>query len=257
MKKQQIALQLYTIRDHLKTTIDFAASMKKVREAGYTAVQISGVGEVRNQDIVRILNDEGLTCCATHEPSDTILNEPQKVVETLQELNCRYTAYPYPAGIDFTNPASVNDLISKLDAAGTVLRENDCVLTYHNHSIEFLRIDGKLILDRIYDETDPQNLSGEIDTYWVQHGGGDPADWCSKLTNRLPLLHLKDYGISEENKQPIMKEIGSGNLNMPEIIRTSEEAGCAWFIVEQDTCPGDPFDSIKISYDYLTTLCED
>jgi hypothetical protein len=27
--------------------------------------------------------------------------------------------------------------------------------------------------------------------------------------------------------------------------------GCAWFIVEQDTCPGDPFDSLRQSFDYI------
>jgi sugar phosphate isomerase/epimerase len=48
-----------------------------------------------------------------------------------------------------------------------------------------------------------------------------------------------------------MMEIGNGNLNWPAIIQAAEKSGCEWFIVEQDICPGDPFESIKISYDYI------
>ena len=38
------------------------------------------------------------------------------------------------------------------------------------------------------------------------------------------------------------------------VLTAAEKAGTEWLIVEQDNCPGDPFDSIKISYDYLSGL---
>ena len=44
-----------------------------------------------------------------------------------------------------------------------------------------------------------------------------------------------------------------GKLELPfaRIIAEAENSGCQWFIVEQDTCPHDPFDSLRISFDYL------
>ena len=51
-------------------------------------------------------------------------------------------------------------------------------------------------------------------------------------------------------------EVGRGNLNIPEILSAAEAAGCKWFIVEQDTCPSDPFECIKRSFDYLKGLCD-
>ena len=66
----------------------------------------------------------------------------------------------------------------------------------------------------------------------------------------LPQLHLKDYVINDDN-QPTFAEIGNGNLDWPRIIAAADEVGCEWFIVEQDTCAGDPFDSVKASFDYL------
>lgn len=250
MQIEQVAVQLFTLRDYLKTPADIATTLKKVRAIGYQAVQISGMGPIDEADLVRILDGEGLTCCATHEPGNVILEETGKVIERLQKLGCHYTAYPYPAGIDFQDPAHVEGLARKLDAAGAAMTRAGQVLTYHNHGHEFVCYREETVLDFLYAATDPRHLQGEIDTYWVQAGGGDPVAWCRKLKNRLPLLHLKDYGCGPGGK-PFFAEIGRGNLNWPEIIAAADESGCQWFIVEQDICPGDPFESLAISFRYL------
>ena len=39
----KLAVQLYTLRDHLTTTADVAASLKRVSQIGYRAVQVSAV----------------------------------------------------------------------------------------------------------------------------------------------------------------------------------------------------------------------
>jgi len=250
MNIHQVAAQFYTVRDFCQTTEAFAQSCAKARAIGYEAIQLSGIGPIPEEEIVRICKGEGLTICATHEPSDTVLNNPEAVVDRLNKLGCKFTAYPYPGGIDFTKAADVDGLIAQLDAAGQVLREAGQVLTYHNHACEFLKLDGQVVLDRIYSRTSPANLQGEIDTYWVQVGGADPTAWCRKLANRLPLLHLKDCIATAANGSAFC-EIGNGNLNFPAIIAAAEASGCQWFIVEQDTCPGDPFDSLRISLEYI------
>jgi sugar phosphate isomerase/epimerase len=250
MKINQVAAQLYTLRDHLKTPAGIAASLKKVREIGYQAVQLSGLGPVDNSELLRMLEGEGLTCCATHEPGADILDHVETVIEKLQQLGCRYTAYPWPAGIDFHNAEHITTLAKKLEASGAAMAKVGQVLTYHNHANEFVRYQGKTVLDYIYDSTDPRHLQAEIDTYWVRAGGGDPVAWCQKLNGRLPLLHLKDYGCDADGK-PYFAEIGQGNLDWRAILAAAETSGCQWFIVEQDTCPGDPFESLAISFRYL------
>ena len=250
MKINQVAVQLYTLRDFCNTAAEYADTLKKVRAIGYESIQISGVGPIPATELRSIAEGEGLSICATHESPEDVLDAPAKVVETLAALGTKYTAYPYPAGINFNDPACVNNLIAKLDAAGAVLRQAGQVLTYHNHGCELFRAGGKTILQTIYDGTNPQNLQGEIDTYWVQVGGGDPVDWCARLKNRLPLLHMKDYAVNADG-HPNYAEIGYGNLNFKAIIAAAEASGCEWFIVEQDTCPGNPFDSLKMSFDYI------
>jgi sugar phosphate isomerase/epimerase len=250
MKLSQVALQLYTLRDHCKTAADFAASCARVRAIGYTAVQISGVGPIAEAELVRICRNEGLTICATHEPGADILDRPEVVIERLHKLGCRLTAYPYPAGIDFTSADAVETLVRKLDASGAKLRAAGLVLGYHNHGIEFVKYKGAPVLDYIYSATRPENVVGEIDTFWIHYGGGDVVEWCRKLRGRLPFIHLKDYGFTKENKHTFC-EIGAGTLPFSRIIAEAEASGCEWFIVEQDTTPGDPFVSVKQSYDYI------
>ena len=251
MKIQQVAVQLYTLRDFTKTPADIAATLKKVRALGYQAVQASALGPIEENELLKMLHGEGLALAATHEDAATILDSPHAVVEKLKKLNCKYTAYPFPRGIDFSAESQIHALARKLDAAGAVLREAGQVLSYHNHAIEFVKFGDKLVLEMIYDETSPQNLQAEIDTYWVQYGGGNPVEWCQRLANRLPLLHMKDYKFMRENKHE-MAEIGVGNLDWKAIIAAAEKSGCEWFIVEQDYCPGDPFDSLKASFDYIS-----
>jgi sugar phosphate isomerase/epimerase len=49
------------------------------------------------------------------------------------------------------------------------------------------------------------------------------------------------------DRTPIMAEIGEGNLNWPEVLKACREAGVQWYIVEQDFCQRDPFESLGIS----------
>ncbi|MFW5685193.1 MAG: sugar phosphate isomerase/epimerase family protein [Spirochaetota bacterium] len=252
MKIEQVAAQLYTLRDHLKTSDQIARTLRQVRKIGYQAVQVSGLGPIDPRELASILEGEGLTCCATHENAQTILDTPEAVVEKLSILGCMHTAYPYPAGIDFSSMRTLKEFVRKLDRAGAVLRGGGKVLSYHNHDIEFMRVKNKLILEYIYDNTSEENLKGELDTHWVQAGGASTTAWCRRLSGRMPLIHLKDFAV-DADRQRRFAEIGSGNMDWGEIIPVAEASGAQWFIVEQDAhwVDNDPFKSLKTSFRFL------
>jgi sugar phosphate isomerase/epimerase len=134
--------------------------------------------------------------------------------------------------------------------------------SYHNHSFEFIRFPhgegSRTALDIIYDESDPRYLQAEIDTYWVQHGGGDPVAWIQKVKQRMPVVHLKDMVIAEPPHPRMgsqwMAEVGEGNLNWPAILSACAESGIEWYAVEQDICQRDPFESLAISYRNLVRM---
>ena len=251
MKKHQIAAQLYTVREHCRDVGSLAASLARIREIGYAAVQVSGVGPIPAEEIRRLCDLNGLTICATHEPGAEILGQPERCVDRLRTLGCRLTAYPWPANIDFANAAMLAKLARDLDAAGAVFRSGGCQLGYHNHALELTRLGSTTVLEYFYSQTAPENLVAELDTYWIHCGGGDVVAWIERLRGRLPFIHLKDCAVPPNKNEPTFAEVGRGNLDWSRIVPAAEQAGCEWFIVEQDTCAGDPFESLRLSFEFL------
>jgi len=50
------------------------------------------------------------------------------------------------------------------------------------------------------------------------------------------------------------KEAGNGVLDWPKVFQAAAKAGVAHYFVEQDQTPGDPIESLKQSYGYLSKL---
>lgn len=235
---------MYTLRDFLKTPADIAATLKKVKKIGYDAVQLSGLGKIDAKELAGILKGEGLVVAATHDSLDRMKNQTSKFVDDHRLWGCKYTAIggffeqvtTASDWIDFAN--GFNPVAKKLAAAGIKLG-------YHNHSHELAHYSGKPALQILLDYFN-NDVWMEIDTYWIAHGGGDPVAWINKVAGRIPCVHLKDMVISAKREQQ-MAEVGEGNLNWPAILEACKAAKVEWYIVEQDVCQRDPFESLAIS----------
>ncbi len=244
MAASTIAAQMYTLRDYTKTPAEIAKTLARVRKIGYQAVQLSALGKIEPAELARILRDQGLTCCATHVALERMKNETQAVIDEHALWGCKYTA----VGGFFPNDAKLEDWTTfarEYSATAKKFTGSPLTIGYHNHSHELSRFDGKTAMQILLDGFD-RSIWIEIDTYWIAHGGGDPAAWIAKVAGRIPCVHLKDMGIHPSREQ-FMMEVGEGNLNWPAILAACKSAGVKWYIVEQDTCYRDPFDSLELS----------
>jgi len=247
----QIAAQLYTLREFTKTPADIARTLKKVAAIGYKSVQLSGLGPIDPAELKKIADGEGLSICATHTAYEKMRDEPGKVIEEHYVYQCKYTAV---GGIPnaYRNAGGFVRFAKEASRVGKRLAEAGLTFGYHNHSFELEKFGGRTGLQILYEESDPAYFKAEIDTYWIQHGGGDPAAWIEKLSGRVPLLHLKD--MTMRGSEQLMAEVGEGNLNWPRILSAAKAAGVEWYIVEQDTCQRDPFESLAISLKNLKAM---
>jgi sugar phosphate isomerase/epimerase len=243
-----IAAQLYTLREFTKTPADIASTLKRVRKIGYEAVQASALGKIDPKELKKIFDGEGLICCATHFQLDRFRNETQAVIDEHALWGCKWTAI----GGFFPKEATKQTWIDFAKDFSNVARTIDkgsngaLQLGYHNHSHELGHYDGKPALQHMLDTFDPK-LWMEIDTYWIQHGGGDPAAWIDKVKGRIPCVHLKDMDVTLTRTQ-LMAEIGEGNLNWNAILPACKRAGVEWYIIEQDDCYGkEPFECLATS----------
>jgi len=239
-----IAAQMYTLRDFTKNPRDIAATLARVKKMGYDAVQVSAFGKIEPKELAGILKGEGLTCCATHDSPERLRDESSKVIDEHHLWGCKYTAI---GGFFPKNPKASDwlDFAKRFNAIAEKYRGTGLRVGYHNHSHEFVRYGGQIALQTLLDQFSSE-IWMEIDTYWIQHGGADPAAWIQKVTGRIPCVHLKDMAMGADNK-PLMAEVGEGNLNWPAILAACRSAGVEWHIIEQDICRRDPFESLAIS----------
>jgi sugar phosphate isomerase/epimerase len=256
MIKPALAAQLFTIRQFTQTLSGFTESIAKISKIGYRAVQVSGIGPITPEDVRKVIQDHGLTVCITHIPYEQLRNNLQAVIDQHLLWDCKNVAVGSMPGEYRTGEEGFHRFAKEASQVGEQLAKAGLTFSYHNHSFEFVRFGKRTGLDIIYDESDPRYLQAELDTYWVQHGGGDPAAWIRRLKNRMPVVHLKDMAVVSEgwNVQQLMAEVGEGNLNWPEILSACQDAGVQWYAVEQDECQRDPFESLQISYQNLKAM---
>jgi sugar phosphate isomerase/epimerase len=253
MSNMRVAAQLYTLREFLRTPDEIARSLHKVAEIGYKAVQLSAMGPIEPARLKEIADREGLTICSTHVDYDELLNETQRMIAEHKLWGCRHVAIgSMPARYRQAGEQGFRQFAREASELGRRLHEAGLTFSYHNHSFEFERFGNKLGLEIIFEESDPRYLLAEIDTYWVQHGGGDPVQWIRRYAGRMVIVHFKDMGV--RNGQQTMAEVGEGNLNWPAIVAACREAGIEWCAVEQDICHCDPFESLAISLRNLKGL---
>jgi sugar phosphate isomerase/epimerase len=250
MKLSQVAAQLYTVRDYLSGSADFARSLERLKEIGYPAVELIPSDSVSDKEIAKICGDAGIVIAAAHVPGKVLLQMPEAIVEKLQTLGTQLGVYAFPGDIDLGSGSQVGHLVDQLQRAAEVLAGPGKILAYHNHAMEFSRLNGELVY-QILRRKAPA-ISFEFDTYWAQVGGVSPERWIRELGSKLASLHLKDYGVpAKHNQPPFMAEVGYGNLDFPVLVAAAERAGCKWFVVEQDFTPGNPFDSLEKSFRYV------
>lgn len=252
MNKKYLAAQLYTIRDFMKTPDDVKESLKKIRDIGYESIQLSGNQAVSAQDMKSLIYSFGLTICATHIPLERLTNELDKVIEEHKLWGCKYIGLGAMPAEYRNNGEGIKAFTKMMSSVTEEIYKEGLQFIYHNHKFEFEKYDGVTGLDILFNETDPKAFGFELDTYWVQAGGANPVDWIKKVEGRMQVVHLKDMAI--KNNEQIFSEIGYGNLNWPEILTACQKTGVEWYAVEQDNCPGDPFESLKMSFDYLISL---
>ncbi len=247
-QKNRVSVQTYTIRDHIKTPADIDKSMERLRQIGYKYIQISAMGPIDPKQLKDILDKNGITPIGYHLGMQDLRGAFDQVVNSLKIWGVNYCAVSALGLEDRKDAERYIATAREMNQFGKRLFEEHGIhLQYHNHAFEFQKFNGKLGLEIIYEESDPKYLQAEIDTHWVARGGCDPVEWILKMKGRMDQIHLKDMTII--NNEPVMAEIGEGNLNWDAIFQACKKIKVVDYIVEQDIWPvtNDPFKSLEIS----------
>ncbi len=274
----RIGLQLYSVRNALAEST--SATLQRISELGFSYLEAAnhhaatddGIGfGVSARELRSLLDDLGLQVIGCHvNPLDrperlpAVLDYQQEIGNT--QIGCDIEFYP-PGDRDYVlrRAEFFNDV-------GRLCAERGMRFYYHNHYQEFQLVDGVPVYEMILENTDPELVFVEMDTYWVYRGGQDPIAWMQRYPDRIILLHQKDFPASTD--QPLnlydgvvdidgvitmatferdldpetFTEIGTGTLPIQDIIDTARNLPrMQYMLLEQDFSSYDDLESIARS----------
>jgi sugar phosphate isomerase/epimerase len=248
-KLSKIGVQLYTVRGEMGK--DFEGTLKKIAEIGYKEVEFAGYYNRTPQQVKELLTRYGLEAPSAHVPLGDIQTKLDQAIETAKVIGHKLLVCPWLQDSDRKTIDQYKAHAATFNKAAEACKKAGLEFGYHNHDFEFFTIDGKMPFDVLLAETDKRLVKMELDLYWVKKGKQDALSIMSKNPGRIVAFHVKDM---DNTPKGFFTEVGRGTINFKEIFAQSKKAGVKYFIVEQDQCPGSPFDSLKISHDYLKQL---
>jgi sugar phosphate isomerase/epimerase len=246
-----IAVQLYTVRDQLRDASRVGVVLGRLREIGYRAVEVAGLGPAALERFGAELTRAGMVACGAHVALQRLVTDLDAVAAECTEWGCRYVVVPSLPD-EYRTEAGYRRFAAEAAGFADRLRSFALRLVYHNHSHELERFGGQTALAALMAATSSDTLLAELDTYWLQHGGANPAAWIRRYKGRVPLVHVKDMAVVRGG--PVDAEVGEGNLDWAAILDACRDAGTEWLVVEQDQPQRDSMESVAISYVNLERL---
>jgi sugar phosphate isomerase/epimerase len=254
-----ISIQMYTLRDFMKTQDALKDTLARVADIGYRTVQISIPPWLTVETLKTMLDDAGLTADSVMAPTATILDridEIRHAAVILQTDTVRTDGIPRrycDTAEGFCEYAQV------LQSAGSLLNKHGLHFMYHNHAIEYTNFPDCTGMDILLRETDPDCVWFQPDVHHIAAAGLEPSQALRAFAGRCAYVHMQGYGIIPgEGLDPHIPRrtvpVGSGNLNWAGIISTCQDMGVSLYVVEQDFCMGDPFVEITQSLKALQVM---
>jgi len=258
-----IGLQLYTVRDAMQS--DPAGTLAKVARIGYNSLEgatYTGTEKFYGMDpkgFKDVLKSNGLVMRSCHyrlgedkgkeqEMKGTILDDWSRAVDDAAALGLQYMVCAWLSPAERKDLDHYKWMAGEFNKAAERCKKAGIQFCYHNHDFEFDQQDGKYPYDVLLENTDKDLVKMEMDLYWVTKAGQDPIALFAKNPGRFPLWHLKDMDATPEHS---FTEVGNGTIDFKKIFSHARHAGMKYFFVEQDKCPGSPFDSITTSIAYI------
>ena len=250
MKK--LGLQLYSIRDVLKTEDEIKFAFSELARYGYSEVELAGF-PVAPEKMYDLAKAAGLEFISSHCGWEEMLDDSERIIDIHKSLGTKHVGIGGFAGFDSLE--SLRSFIEKANDMGKKLAEHDMKFIYHTHNCEFAKFDGKQIFSYLTEGLDENCVSIELDVYWAQFAGVDVCEIIKMLKGKMDIIHLKDMAAMHNPNNHWSSdicEIGFGNMNFEGIISEAEKIGIEHFVVEQDyNWRKSPLESAKESALYL------
>ena len=270
-------IMLGTVTKNEKQALE---TLKTIKAAGYDGIELNGfmirptsfmvrmmtkmagmpVGKGGNLDWKSLTKQAGLSVVSVHEDLGTIQRETENVIAEAKHFDTDKIVVTGMYRFDYSDKAAVQKLAQDLNAAGEQLKKAGIQLLYHNHNCEFRKVAAdKTAYDLLIEETSPEYVSFELDSYWATEAGVSAVALMKELGKRMKLYHINDRGtrIEGASMTPILKsdsmELGYGNMNLRELVAQALSVAVDAVILEshKNWVDKSPIKSLQLSADFM------
>ena len=256
----QYSLQMYTLREFMKSAEALDNTLSRVAQMGYESVQITPPPFTTSPELAKLLAAKGLKADSA---ICTVYKIPERIEQIARDADTLKTNVLRTDSISAEDRKTVDGyrgFAEHLNRCGKLLRQKGMDFMYHFHSFEFVDFGGIRGIDILLHETDPEYVMFQPDVFWLTAAGTEPSRALNMFRGRARYIHCKDYVISLSQDPTLEKTtrasapIGTGNLHWSEIFKTAKDMGINNFVVEDDMGVLDPFESAKTSLANLIDL---
>ena len=269
------AIQQFQLRTVIGTEAKAKETLRLMEEAGYDGIELcsymikhmaltiraitrlAGM-PMGNLDWHALLADTNLKVVSIHQDLGTLKRVPEEAIAEAKSYGTKYIVITGMHHFDYSDKEAVDELIADLNACGKRLKEDGIELLYHNHNCEFRKIDGQTAYDRIIENTDPEYVNFEFDSYWPTEAGVNTVELMRRLGSRIKLYHINDRGSRVEGKTSSIltsdsMELGYGNMDLKTMVDIVKENGVDAVVLEshKNWVDKSPIKSFQLSAKFM------
>ncbi|MDT5271846.1 MAG: hypothetical protein QOH49_4032 [Acidobacteriota bacterium] len=248
-KLSKIGMQLYTVRRELEK--DFEGTLQKVAALGYREVEFAGYFGHKPEGVRSILKRLKLDAPAAHVQLSELRGDLRPSIDAAHVIGHKYLLLAWTPPEERRTLDQYRRLADLCNEAGARMLREGVQFAYHNHDFEFAPIEGQVPYDLLLERTDPRLVKLEMDLYWTIKGGASPVEYFERHPGRFHLLHVKDM---DSTPRRFFADVGKGIIDFKPIFARAARAGVRHYFVENDEPAGSPFDSLRVSIEYLKQL---
>jgi len=254
-------VQMYMVLEEYQK--DPAGTLAKLHSIGYGYLEVFAMPGVISDkaEFKRMVGDAGLECPSGHFafgffPTEMLLEDAgalgvQCVVSSVMPtptdlLKDDDLKHGNPEAIlRMCNNRTADDfkrMAAQANEIGESAKKHGLEFAYHNHNVEFRKIDGGTTgYEILLKETDPALVKLEVDAGWMAVGGADPAALIAANASRVKLMHFKDFSaiappineLGGEAEERIV-DLGAGVAPLKAAYKAARKAAAQFFIVDHD-----------------------
>lgn len=259
-------VQLFTVREALAR--DVRGALRSLKEIGIVEAELFGLNGPENatlfglpaSDLKRAFDDNGIRVPISHIGGN--LTNSAAIADIAKTLGLEAVCVALPS--EFSGPggmvpakdrAQLDALAQKLLRVGREYRDRGLTFGYHNHHIEFTKVDGVVPYDYLMSNTDPALVKIELDIGWLATAGVDPVTYLRRHSGRVIACHLKDYNPRVATDVPQRKLVppGAGSIDFAAVLAAMRETGVQHGFIEVDVSD-DALGDVRRGHGHLQML---